>query len=117
MAKAAAKPQGKGKAQVAASKAQAASKAKGGKGAKKKKWSKTKVKENVEKVVVYDQKLYDQMLKDVPTYKLITTAIVSDRLKVNASLARRSINQLEKEGKIKRVVRSGNQLIYTRAVE
>merc|ERR1712113_711776 len=99
---------------AAASKAQAASKSKGGKGAKKKK-SKTKVKENVEKVVVYDQKLYDQMLKDVPTYKLITTAIVSDRLKVNASLARRSINQLEKEGKIKRVIKSGNQLIYTRS--
>merc|ERR1719410_784153 len=102
MAKAA-KPQGKGKAQQAASKAQAASKSKG-----------AKAKENVEKVVVYDQKLYDQMLKDVPTYKLITTAIVSDRLKVNASLARRSINQPEKEGKIKRVIKSGNQLIYTR---
>merc|ERR1719354_84312 len=104
MAKAAAKPQGKGKAQAAAGKAQAASKG-------------AKVKENVEKVVVYDQKLYDQMLKDVPTYKLITTAIVSDRLKVNASLARRSINELEKEGKIKRVIKSGNQLIYTRSHE
>ena len=74
------------------------------------------MKENAEKVVVYDQKLYNQMLKDVPTYKLITTAIVSDRLRVNASLARRTIRELEKSGKIRRVIKSGSQLIYTRAV-
>eukprot|EP00008_Paramoeba_atlantica_P003427 CAMPEP_0201480622 /NCGR_PEP_ID=MMETSP0151_2-20130828/5071_1 /ASSEMBLY_ACC=CAM_ASM_000257 /TAXON_ID=200890 /ORGANISM="Paramoeba atlantica, Strain 621/1 / CCAP 1560/9" /LENGTH=116 /DNA_ID=CAMNT_0047862539 /DNA_START=42 /DNA_END=392 /DNA_ORIENTATION=+ len=116
MAKAAAKPQGKAKAKLAAGKAQAASKSKGGK-AKKKKWSKTKVKEQAEKVVVYDKKLYNQMIKDVPTYKVITTAIVSDRLRINASLARRTIRQLEDEGKIQRVVKSGPQLIYTRTVE
>jgi len=104
--------QGKSKATQAAKKAQAASK--GGK-AKKKKWSKAKVKEQAEKAVVYDQKLYQQMLKDVPTYKLITTAIVSDRLKVNGSLARRTIRELEKAGKIQRVIKSSKQLIYTRA--
>jgi small subunit ribosomal protein S25e len=54
------------------------------------------------------------MLKDVPTYKLITTAIVSDRLKVSGSLARRTIRQLEKDGKIRRVIKSSKQLIYTR---
>jgi len=104
--------QGKGKATAAASKAQAASK--GGK-AKKKKWSKTKVKEQAEKAVVYEQKLYAQVLKDVPTYKLITTAIVSDRMKISGSLARRTIRELEKAGKIQRVIKSSKQLIYTRA--
>jgi small subunit ribosomal protein S25e len=74
------------------------------------------VKENAEKAVVFDKKTYDQILKDVPTYKLITTAIVSDRMKINASLARRTIRDLEKAGKIRRVIRSSSQLIYTRAV-
>jgi small subunit ribosomal protein S25e len=74
------------------------------------------VKENAEKAVVYDEKSYAQMLKDVPSYKLITTSIVSDRLKINASLARRTLRHLEKEGKIRRVIKHSSQMIYTRAV-
>ena len=72
------------------------------------------MKENTEKAVVFDKKTYDLLTKDVPTYKLITTAIVSDRMKINASLARRAIRDLEKAGKIRRVARSSAQLIYTR---
>jgi small subunit ribosomal protein S25e len=54
--------------------------------------------------------------KDVPTFKLITTSIVSDRMKVNGSLARRIIRMLAAEGSIKPIVHSSQQLIYTRAI-
>mmetsp|Transcript_13152 Transcript_13152/g.37337 ORF Transcript_13152/g.37337 Transcript_13152/m.37337 type:complete len:110 (-) Transcript_13152:41-370(-) len=83
---------------------------------KKKKWAKAKSKESAVKAVVLDEKIEKAMYKEVPSYKLITTAVVSDRLKINGSLARVVIARLEKEGKIKAVVKHNKQLIYTRAV-
>merc|ERR1712241_735085 len=55
-----------------------------------------------------------QAAQEVPTYKLITPSIVSERLKVRGSLARKALIQLEKEGKISCVVRHSSQMIYTR---
>ena len=66
--------------------------------------------------MIFNDKIEKQMNKEVPGYKVITIAVVSDRLKVNASLARQVIARLEKEGKIKRVIKHNKQLIYTRAV-
>lgn len=57
----------------------------------------------------------DRILKEVPTYKLISQSVLIDRMKINGSLARRAIAFLEKEGLIKRVVHHHAQLIYTRA--
>jgi len=54
-------------------------------------------------------------MKEVPTYRVITTSTLIDRMKVNGSLARRAIAHLESEGLIKRVVHSNAQLVYTRA--
>jgi small subunit ribosomal protein S25e len=54
-------------------------------------------------------------MKEVPTYKVISTSTLIDRMKVNGSLARRAIAHLESEGLIKRVVHHNAQLIYTRA--
>ena len=59
--------------------------------AKKKKWSKVKVKEKLNNAAFYDQTLYNKMIKDVPNMKLITTATISERLKVNGALARQAI--------------------------
>merc|ERR1712098_272177 len=85
----------------------------GGK-AKKKKWSKGKTRDKLNNLGLFDKATYDKLLKEVPTYKLITPSIVSDRLKVRGSLARKALIQLENEGKISCVVRHSSQMIYTR---
>lgn len=54
-------------------------------------------------------------MKEVPTYKLITTSVVSERLKVTGSLARVAIRLLREKGLIKPVSHSSAMLIYTRA--
>ncbi|KAG8861591.1 hypothetical protein FRB91_003713 [Serendipita sp. 411] len=85
----------------------------GGKGAKKKKWSKGKVKDKAQHAVVLDKTMYDRILKDVPTFRFISTAILIERLKINGSLARIAIRHLEKEGSIRRIVHHNGQLIYS----
>ncbi|CAD7940691.1 unnamed protein product [Amoebophrya sp. A120] len=59
----------------------------GGKG-RKKKWSKGKVKEKAMNAVLFDKPTYDKMMKEIPKTKLITQAVVSERCKINGSLAR-----------------------------
>ena len=86
----------------------------GGKG-KKKKWSKGKTREKLNNLVVFDQATLDKLMKEVPSFKLITPSVVSDRMKVNGSLARRAIKILLDEGKIKTVISHAQQSIYTRA--
>merc|ERR1719284_261296 len=58
---------------------------------KKKKWSKGKVKEKLQNAVMFDKATYDKMLKEIPKAKLITPSVVSERLKVNGSVARLAI--------------------------
>merc|ERR1711973_471287 len=86
----------------------------GGGKAKKKKWSKGKTRDKLNNLVLFDKPTYEKLLKEVPTYKLITPPIVSERLKVRGSLARKALIQLENEGKISCVVRHSSQMIYTR---
>ena len=57
----------------------------GGGKAKKKKWSKGKTRDKLNNLVLFDKATYDKLLKEVPTYKLITPAIVSERLKVTTT--------------------------------
>ena len=54
----------------------------GGGKAKKKKWSKGKSRDKLNNLVLFDKVTYDKLYKEVPTYKLITPSIVSERLKV-----------------------------------
>ncbi|KAF9106458.1 40S ribosomal protein S25 [Mortierella sp. AM989] len=86
----------------------------GGK-AKKKKWSKGKVKDKANNAVVLDKATYDKLMKEVPTYKLISPSVLVDRLRVNGSLARTAIRELVKLGLIVPVSTHGAQWIYTRA--
>nr|CAD7201202.1 unnamed protein product [Timema douglasi] len=65
----------------------------GGK-AKKKKWSKGKVRDKLNNQVLFDKATYEKLLKEVPSYKLITPSVVSERLKVRGSLARRALDEL-----------------------
>lgn len=62
-----------------------------------------------------DAATYDKLVKEVPTYKLVTPAVLMDRLKVNGSVARRALIDLEKKGLIKPVMLSSMLPIYTRA--
>merc|ERR1712138_107794 len=91
-------------------------KSKGGAAAKKKKWSKGKVREKLNNMVCFDQGTYDRMMKEAANFKLITPSVLSERLKINGSLARRAIQELLNAGSIKCVDKHSNQLIYTRNV-
>merc|ERR1711966_530121 len=88
--------------------------AKKGAGAKKKKWSKGKVREKLNNLVVFDQQTYDRMLSEVKNFKLVTPSAISERLKVNGSLARRAIGKLLEAGLIKPIEVHSRQQIYTR---
>merc|ERR1712166_1719315 len=92
------------------------SKPKAGAGAKKKKWSKGKVREKLNNLVVFDQATYDRMLAEVKNFKLVTPSAISERLKVNRSLARRAITKLLEAGLIRQVDKHSRQQIYTRNV-
>merc|ERR1739848_806438 len=89
----------------------------GGGKAKKKKWSKGKVRDNLNNLVLFDKATYDKLLEEVPTYKLITPSVVSERLKVRGSLARAGLQELLQKGLIRQVVNHSRQVIYTRAVK
>ncbi|ELT92959.1 hypothetical protein CAPTEDRAFT_176999 [Capitella teleta] len=86
----------------------------GGK-AKKKKWSKGKVRDKLNNLVLFDKATYDKLYKEVPSYKLITPSVVSERLKIRGSLARFALKELLSKGLIRQVEKHSAQLIYTRA--
>jgi small subunit ribosomal protein S25e len=90
-------------------------KKKGGSGgkAKKKKWSKGNVRDKLNNQVLFDKATYDKLLKEVPSYKLITPSVVSERLKVRGSLARKALDELLQKGMIKQVIKHHVQVIYT----
>uniref|UniRef100_A0A0E0R4D5 signal-recognition-particle GTPase n=1 Tax=Oryza rufipogon TaxID=4529 RepID=A0A0E0R4D5_ORYRU len=87
----------------------------GGGKQKKKKWSKGKQKEKVNNSVLFDKATYDKLLSEVPKYKQITPSVLSERLRINGSLARQAIKDLESRGAIRVVSVHSSQLIYTRA--
>merc|ERR1711899_691037 len=89
----------------------------GGGKAKKKKWPKGKTRDKLNNLVLFDKATYDKLLKEVPTYKLITPSIVSERLKVRGSLARKALTELVQKGLIKQVVQHSAQTIYTRVTK
>ncbi|KAK3343613.1 putative ribosomal protein S25.e.c7 [Lasiosphaeria hispida] len=82
----------------------------------KKKWSKGKVKDKAQHAVILDKATSDKLYKDVQSYRLVTVAILVDRLKINGSLARTCLKDLEEKGQIKQVVGHSKMKIYTRAV-
>jgi len=88
----------------------------GGGKAKKKKWSKSKGRDKLNNLVLFDKATYDKMYKEVPAYKLITPSIVSERMKVRGSLARKALIEMEEKGLIRAVVLHRSQKIYTRMI-
>merc|ERR1712071_531636 len=99
------------------SKAPAKKKEGGGGKAKKKKWSKGKVRAKLNNLVLFDKATHDKFHKEVPAYKLITPAVVSERLKIRGSLARKALQELLSKGMIKLVCKHASQVIYTRTTK
>lgn len=64
------------------------------------KWSKGKVRDKLNNLVLFDKATYDKLLKEVPSYKLITPSVVSERLKVRGSLARKALEELLQKGEL-----------------
>lgn len=64
-------------------------------------------------MVVLDRPTYDKILKEVPTFKMISQSTLIDRMKINGSLARVAIQHLEREGQIKRLIHHNGQLVYS----
>ncbi|KAF2461801.1 S25 ribosomal protein-domain-containing protein, partial [Lineolata rhizophorae] len=79
----------------------------------KKKWSKGKVKDKANHAVVLDKTTSDKLYKDVQSYRLITVATLVDRLKINGSLARAALKDLEEKGQIKKVVGHSRLSVYS----
>jgi len=73
------------------------------------------VKDKANHAVVLDKATADKLQKDVQSYRLITVAVLVDRLKINGSLARAAIKDLEEKGLIKPVVQHARMIVYTRA--
>ncbi|KAI5928258.1 ribosomal protein S25 [Camillea tinctor] len=93
----------------------------------KKKWSKGKgklpteispngLKDKAQHAVMLDKTTSEKLYKDVQSYRLVTVATLVDRLKINGSLARKCLKDLEEKGQIKPVVTHSKMKIYTRAV-
>ena len=66
--------------------------------------------------VVLDKTTSDKLQKDVQSYRLITVATLVDRLKINGSLARAALRDLEEKGVIKKVVGHSKLAIYSKSL-
>lgn len=64
------------------------------------KWSKGKVRDKLNNLVLFDKSTYDKLYKEVPNYKLITPSVVSERLKVRGSLATKGLRELHSKGRV-----------------
>ncbi|KAF2259356.1 ribosomal protein S25, partial [Lojkania enalia] len=71
------------------------------------------VKDKANHAVVLDKQTSDKLQKDVQSYRLITVATLVDRLKINGSLARKALADLEEKGQIKKVVGHSKLSIYS----
>lgn len=80
----------------------------------KKKWSKGKVKDKAQHHITLDQPLYDRIMKEAATYKLVTVSVLVDRLKIGGSLARVALKDLESKGIIKQVIGHSKQYTYSK---
>ena len=92
-------------------KAKAATQSSKSKGIKKKVDSRVREKANL--AVFLDKTSYDKVKADVPKMKLITVSTVTDRCKVNASMARKIIRHLHEQNLIKKVDVHHSQYIFT----
>ena len=73
----------------------------------------TIVKDKAQHAVLLDKATSEKLYKDVQSYRLVTVATLVDRLKINGSLARTCLKDLEEKGQIKQVVGHSRMKIYS----
>lgn len=71
------------------------------------------VKDKANHAVILDKATSEKLAKDVQSYRLVTVAVLVDRLKINGSLARKALADLEEKGTIKKVVAHSACNIYS----
>ena len=81
--------------------------------AKKKKWSKGKVKDKANNAVLLDKPTYDKLFKEVGSYRFVSVSVLVERLKINGSLARKALRELEAKNIIKPIEKHSAQQIYS----
>jgi small subunit ribosomal protein S25e len=62
---------------------------------------------------VLDKATAEKLQKDVQSYRLITVAVLVDRLKINGSVAREALADLEEKGLIKKVVSHARMRVWS----
>ena len=75
------------------------------------------MRDKLNNLVLFDKATYDKFVKEVPAYKLITPSVVSERLKIRGSLARKALSELHEKGLIRQVIKHHSQTIYTRTTK
>lgn len=68
------------------------------------------MRDKLNNLVLFDKATYDKLCKEVPNYKLITPAVVSERLKIRGSLARAALQELLSKGKCSKHWKTRKQL-------
>lgn len=71
------------------------------------------VKDKAQHNVLLDKATNEKLQKDVQSYRLVSVAVLVDRLKINGSLARKCLIDLEEKGVIKQVVSHHACKIYS----
>ncbi len=71
------------------------------------------VKDKAQHAVILDKATSDKLYKDVQSYRLVTVATLVDRLKINGSLARTCLKDLEEKGQIRQIVGHSKMKIYS----
>merc|ERR1711918_32093 len=79
---------------------------------KRKKWSKGKTKDKVAKLCLFERDLYKKFISEVPTYKMISVSVLTDRLNINGSLARAAINELLRKDLIVKMLAHGKLSLF-----
>jgi small subunit ribosomal protein S25e len=60
-----------------------------------------------------DKPTYDKLFKEVGSYRFVSVSVLVERLKINGSLARVALRELEAKGIIKPIVDHSAQAIYS----
>jgi len=68
------------------------------------------VRDKLNNLVLFDKATYDKLYKEVPSYKLITPAVVSERLKIRGSLARAGLKELQIKGLLRSLYKNSCDL-------
>lgn len=71
------------------------------------------MKDKAQHAVVLDKQASERLNKDVTSYRLITVATLVDRMKINGSVARKVLKDMEDEGKIKKIVSHARLNVYS----